>query len=101
MFRLIKLAMYAFVGYSLYQLYQGMMAQQQQQGGGGTSGGSGGGMGGGAFPASRTQDYNASLSDQTSTQQNMTGGGAGQAVESLENDGGSVRHNVGRGVIST
>ena len=98
MFRLIKLAMYAFVGYSLYQLYQGMMQQQQQQQGGGSGGG---GMGGGAFPASRTQDYNASLSDQTSTQQNMTGCGSGQAVESLDNDGGSVRHNVGRGVIST
>jgi hypothetical protein len=87
MFRLIKLAMYAFVGYSLYQLYQGIM--QQQQGGGG------------AFAASRTQDYNAGLSDQTSTGQNLTGAGRGQTVETLDNDGGSVRHNVGRGVIST
>jgi hypothetical protein len=88
MFRLIKLAMYAFVGYSLYQLYQGIM---QQQGGGG----------GGAFAASRTQDYNSGLSDQTSTGQNLTGSGRGQAEETLDNDGGSVRHNVGRGVIST
>ena len=89
MFRLIKLAIYAFVGYSLYQLYQGIM-QQQQAGGGG----------GGAFPASRTQDYNAGLSDQTSTQ-NLTGAGVGRTEETLDNDGGSVRHNVGRGVIST
>ena len=89
MFRLIKLAIYAFVGYSLYQLYQGIMQQQQQAGGGG-----------GAFPASRTQDYNAGLSDQTRAQ-NLTGAGVGQSVETLDNDGGSVRHNVGRGVIST
>ena len=93
MFRLIKLAMYAFVGYSIYQLYQGMM---QQQGGGSSSG-----MGRGAFAASRTQDYNAGLSDQTSTGQNVTGAGRGRAEKTLDNDGGSVRHNVGRGVIST
>ena len=86
MFRLIKLAIYGFVFYSLYQLYQGMM---QQQGGGG------------AFAASRTQDYNAGLSDQTRTGQNLTGAGVGRAEETLDNDGGSVRHNVGRGVIST
>jgi hypothetical protein len=88
MFRLIKLAMYAFVGYALYQLYQGIM--QQPQGGGG-----------GRFAASRTQDYDAGLSDQTRTGQNLTGAGMGQAEETLDNDGGSVRHNVGRGVIST
>jgi hypothetical protein len=96
MFRLIKLAIYGFVFYSLYQLYQGIM--QQQQGGGG---GMGGGMGGGAFPASRTQDYNAGLSESGSTGQNLTGAGAGHAEETLDNDGGSVRHSVGRGVIST
>ena len=91
MFRLIKLAIYAFVGYSLYQLYQGMM---QQQGSGGARG-----MVGGAFPASRTQDYNAGLSDTSG--QNLTGTGVGQTVETLDTDGGSVRRNVGRGVIST
>ena len=85
MFRLIKLALYAFVGYSLYQLYLGIV--QQQQGGGG------------AFPASRTQDYNAGLSDTSG--QNLTGSGVGRSEETLDNDGGSVRHSVGRGVIST
>jgi hypothetical protein len=88
MFRLIKLAIYAFVGYSLYQLYQGMMQQRQ-----------GGGMGGGAFPASRTPDHNAGLSDTSG--QNLTGAGTGRAEETLDNDGGSVRRNVGRGVVST
>ena len=88
MFRLIKLAIYGFVFYSLYQLYQGI-AQQQEAGGGG----------GGAFAASRTQDDNAGLSD--SSGQNLTGAGTGRTVETLDNDGGSVRHKVGRGVIST
>jgi len=83
MFRLIKLAMYAFVGYSLYQLYQGMM--QQQQGGG--AGAFSGGTSEGGSAASRGQ--------------NLTGAGAGRTVETLDNDGGSVRHSVGRGVIST
>ena len=85
MFRLIKLAMYAFVGYALYQLYQGIVAQQQQ--------------GGAAVPASRSRDYDAGLSDQTG--QNLTGAGRGRTVETLDSDGGSVRHNVGRGVVST
>ncbi|MDQ3438837.1 MAG: hypothetical protein M3478_00640 [Planctomycetota bacterium] len=34
MFRLIKLAMYAMIGYVLYELYQGMTKQQGQFGGG-------------------------------------------------------------------
>ena len=84
MFRLIKLALYAFVGYSLYQLYLGM-TQQRQQGGGGAFG----------------SEYDAGLSDQTRTGQNLTGAGAGRTEETLDNDGGSVRHNVGRGVVST
>jgi hypothetical protein len=85
MFRLIKLAMYGFVGYALYQLYQGIVQQQQS---------------GGGFSASRTQDYNAGLSDQGGGQ-NLTGAGRGRAEETLDNDGGSVRRSVGRGVIST
>ena len=81
MFRLIKLAMYAFVGYSLYQLYQGMMQQQQ---------------GTGAFSGGGSERGSA-----RSRGQNLTGAGAGRTEETLDNDGGSVRHNVGRGVIST
>ena len=88
MFRLIKLALYAFVGYSLYQLYLGMTQQQQ---GGGRRGA------GGAF----ARDYDAGLGDQTRTGQNLTGAGRGRTEETLDNDGGSVRHSVGRGVVST
>ncbi len=87
MFRLIKLALYAFVGYSLYQLYLGMTQQRQE----------GGGRRGGAFGS----EYDAGLSDQTRTGQNLTGAAEGRTEETLDNDGGSVRHNVGRGVVST
>jgi hypothetical protein len=43
MFRLIKLGIYAFIGYALYELYQGMV---QQQGGGGNFSRAFGGSGG-------------------------------------------------------
>ena len=89
MFRLIKLALYAFVGYSIYQLYLGMRQQQQQGGGRRRSSGAFG------------REYDAGLSDQTRTGQNLTGAGRGRAEVTLDNDGGSVRHNVGRGVVST
>jgi hypothetical protein len=97
MFRLIKLAMYALVGYVLYELYQGMSAQAQQQGGGSgrqrmgraleragqAIGGGGGGM-----------------SDQGAGDQNFTGAGEGQTENTLNSDGGSVPHRVGRGVTT-
>ena len=84
MFRLIKLAMYAFVGYALYELYQGMTAQPQWQG---RRAGATGGSSRRAQGAERGQ--------------NFTGAGRGRVEETLDSDGGSVRHSVGRGVIST
>ena len=89
MFRLIKLAMYAFIGYALYELYQGMVAQRQ---------GGGGRRERGMFPASRTQEYNAGLS--STAGQNLTGGGSGRTEETQDSDGGSIRYNVGRGVTA-
>jgi hypothetical protein len=85
MFRLIKLAMYAFVGYSLYQLYQGIVAQQEQ--------------GGGAALGSNRRESSTSAAGGRG--QNLTGAGRGRTVETLDSDGGSVRHSVGRGVVST
>jgi len=88
--RLIKLAMLALFGYAVYEFFRGMLQDTQlgarmnealgqltgqgQQGGGGSSGQPG--------------------------QYQMSGGGEGQAESTLERDGGSVRHKVGRGVIS-
>lgn len=95
--RLIKLAMLALFGYAMYEFFRGMLQDTQlgarmgealgQMGGGGQAGGQGrqGSMGGSAGQAGGYQ---------------MTGGGQGAAESTLETDGGSVRHQVGRGVIS-
>jgi hypothetical protein len=84
MFRLIKLAMYALVGYALYELYQGMTMPRSQRGG--RSGAFGGGV--------------SSSGDVGTRGQNITGAGEGRTEDTLDSDGGSVRHRVGRGVIS-
>jgi hypothetical protein len=87
MFKLIKLAIYAMIGYALYELYQGMM---QQQGGGGNRGGLGG-AGGGSFGQSRSGGNIGS----------MTGGGSGIIDTTGDASGTQVPHAVGRGVISS
>ena len=84
MFRLIKLAMYAIIGYALYEMYQGMMQQQ-----GGRSFG-GGGTGGGAFGGEESGSFGA-----------MTGGAGGGMTETASDVGGAaIPRRVGRGVIS-
>ena len=77
MFKLIKLAFYAAVGYAIYELYLGMTQGAGQGGGGG---------GGGGFGQSR---YGA-----------ITGPGEGMDVESEDESGTSIPHTVGRGVVS-
>ena len=86
MFRLIKLAMYALVGYVLYELYQGMSAEPARGGMRGSGRSNAGSFGG---------------ADEFARGQNVTGGGEGQRMETLDNDGGSVPHRVGRGVVSS
>ncbi len=90
--RLIKLAAFALFGYALYEFFRGMMNDTQLGNQLGeafnrTSQGQGnqGAFGGGA--------------DQ-SRGMNITGGGEGEQISTLERDGGSVRHKVGRGVVS-
>ena len=79
MFRLIKLAMYAMIGYVLYELYQGMT--HQQQGGRSFGGDSGGGsFGGGSYGA-------------------FTGGGEGMLDTAADISGVEMPTRVGRGVI--
>ena len=80
MFRLIKLAMYAMIGYVLYELYQGMTQQQGGRSIGDSSGGS--------FGAGRGGSYGA-----------FTGGGEGMLDTAADNTGGEMPHRVGRGVI--
>jgi len=86
MFKLIKLAIYVFLGYALYELYQGMTTESgaqsgSRQGGGGQRSGSGDRGG-------------------RSRQGRMTGrGGSGMSETTQEPAGTSQRHKVGRGVV--
>jgi hypothetical protein len=90
MFRLIKLAMLALFGYAVYEFVRGMLQDTQlgarmneaigQLSGQGEQGGGGGGGEPGRYQ--------------------MSGGGQGHEESTLERDGGTVRHKVGRGVIS-
>ena len=82
MFRLIKLAMYALVGYAIYELYQGMST-------------GGGGYGGGG------RDLNRALGSSRGRMQTLTGEGIGQEEATLDDTGTSATHRVGRGVTST
>jgi hypothetical protein len=84
MFRLMKLLAYALFGYALYEFVRGMSDTGAMGGGQGASGGqrSGGAMRG----ADRGEGQ-------------ISGPGEGRPEATLESDGGSVRHRVGRGVI--
>lgn len=90
--RLIKLAAFALFGYALYEFVRGM-AQDSELGNrmgdamNRMSQGQGGG-GQGAFGRGETRGMN------------ISGPGEGERVSTLESDGGSVSHKVGRGVIS-
>jgi hypothetical protein len=93
MFRLIKLGMYALVGYALYELYQGFSSGEFQQRFG--SHAQGGWAGSTSDAGGESQHLNRSFGQ---SGQNLTGAGEGMQQSTLDNDGGSVPHNVGRGV---
>ena len=82
MFRLMKLMAFALFGYAVYEFFRGMSE-------------SGGGGGGGFGQAMRSVGHEASESFGQ-----MSGPGEGRNEETLDTDGGSVRHRVGRGVVS-
>ena len=83
MFRLIKLAVYALVGYAIYEFYQGM-----------TQGSSGGGSYGG-------RDFERATSGDQGRMGTLTGEGRGETEQTLDDSGMSATHRVGRGVTST
>jgi hypothetical protein len=85
MFKLIKLAIYAMIGYAIYEMFQGM---KQQQSGGGGGGGSFGRGSTGAFGGTTGGTYGA-----------MTGGGSGTTDTASDMGGAEMRHTVGRGVV--
>lgn len=90
MFRLMKLMAYALFGYAIYEFFRGM----SDTGGGGGGGGMGGGMG---------RSMGRGMSEAFGSapgQGQITGEGEGRDEATLNTDGGSVRHRVGRGVVS-
>jgi hypothetical protein len=85
MFRLLKLMAFALFGYALYEFVRGMNDAAG-------SGGSGRGTSG------RTRRSEAFGEESGHGQ--LTGSGEGRVDETLDPDGGSVRHRVGRGAVS-
>ena len=90
MFRLMKLAAYALFGYALYEFFRGMSDSAGMGGGQGQGGGqrSMGSIGGGGVMRGADRGEGQ-----------ISGPGEGRAEATLDSDGGSVRHRVGRGVV--
>ena len=85
MFRLLKLMAFALFGYAVYEFFRGM-----SESGSGGGGGMGRSMGQGMSEAFGLAPGQGQL----------TGAGEGREEDTLNTDGGSVRHRVGRGVVS-
>jgi len=103
MFKLLRLAIYALVGYAAYQFVMDLVhaSQEQQkpqraQGRGGSRGGGGGTRGRG--PGGRTRGGTKAVAGAVMTAA-ARAGGQGKPEETQDPDGGSVRHRVGRGVV--
>jgi len=88
--RLIKLAAFALFGYALYEFFRGMAADTQL-----------GNQMSSAFNrmAQGQRGEQGALGGAESRGMNITGGGEGERVSTLDSDGGTVSHKVGRGVI--
>jgi hypothetical protein len=86
MFRLLKLMAFALFGYAVYEFFRGM-----------SDTGGGGGMG--QMARSMGQAASEAFGVQPGQGQ-MTGAGEGREEQTLNTDGGSVPHRVGRGVVS-
>jgi hypothetical protein len=86
--RLLKLAMLGLFGYALYEFFRGMMQDVGMSGGASSGGG-------------RTRDeHGRFISRAGNGGMNITGPGRGTDESTLDPNGGSVRHKVGRGVVS-
>ena len=84
MFRLIKLAFYGLIGYALYELYVGMTTGSSQYGGG-----------------SGSRNWERAMGGDQGRMGTLTGPGRGERQETLDSDGGSATHAVGRGVTTS
>ena len=86
MFRLIKLAFYGLIGYALYELYVGMTSGSSQSG---------------ASQRRGSRNWERAMSGDQGRMGTLTGPGMGERQATLDSDGGSATHSVGRGVIRT
>jgi hypothetical protein len=82
MFRLIKLAVFAMLGYALYEFARGLLSD------------------GLAFPVGRQNDLNRALNRNEGRMQTLTAEGRGQREATLDQTGMSIPHQVGRGVVA-
>ena len=88
MFRLIKLGIYALLGYVLYELFLGItQGVEEQKGRGGQKQGGGG-----------SREFQRAANEDPGRMQ-MSGTGRGQEVETQDASGASSHHRVGRGVV--
>jgi hypothetical protein len=85
MFKLIRLAIYALVGYTVYQFVTDVIEADS------------------ALSASRGRGARGTGRRAAGTPMTGTkrGGGAGKPEVTSDSDGGAVRHRVGRGVVGT
>ena len=88
MFRLLRLAIYAVVGYTVYQFVTDVIHADAEASSRPRGGGGGGARGGQRRSAGGQQMTGA-----------RRGGGTGKAESTQDSDGGGTRHRVGRGVV--
>jgi hypothetical protein len=89
MFRLIKLAFYGVLGYSIYQFVRGFLYGEDMARATRSES---------AGRASGRRELNRAL-DENAVRTNVTGAGRGERIMTAEPSGESVPHIVGRGVI--
>jgi len=83
MFRLIKLAAYALLGYALYEFFRGLSHERNREQ---------------ASPQGQgNRHLRNALNRDPSHNPGLTGEGRGTAVATHDSTGGSARHVVGRG----
>jgi hypothetical protein len=82
MFRLIKLSLYALIGYAIYEFYQGMTQQS------------------GGRRRRFSSDLEEALNEDQGRMAALAGAGRGTTVSVEDSDGASHRQKVGRGVVS-
>jgi len=85
MLRFLKYMFFGLAVYSLYEFGRGLMGHDDEDGGD---------TGGSDSPA-----LNRALNQDSGRMQTLTGQGVGHDEQTLDSDGSSVHHRVGRGVV--